>query len=181
MSYENSITPCPRSGSHILMLVHFWVSNRWTRISGRRATFPMSCGVIRMNCFPTANSAVSIYINSAPWKHTINAILVLRFMASIKTSLSSAIPQRSYNSSKQRIGDPMASHTDNNKQICAKDFSPPERDFGSFREASGLPAGLTLRWISCCLWSNLSFPVYPRWLRRWTNMIWALAAISLRK
>lgn len=32
-----------------------------------------------------------------------------------------------YNSSRQRMGDPMASQRARRRQICEKDFSPPER------------------------------------------------------
>lgn len=36
-------------------------------------------------------------------------------------------PTQTYNSSKQRIGDPIASHSASNKQTWENDFSPPDR------------------------------------------------------
>lgn len=54
---------------------------------------------------------------------TIMSIAILRLTASMKTS----------NSSRQRIGHPMASHRESRRQIVEKDFSPPEREVGSLR------------------------------------------------
>lgn len=47
-----------------------------------------------------------------------------------------AIP---YNSSRQRIGEPIASHNDNNRQIVEKDFSPPDKVFGPRLPVASLP------------------------------------------
>jgi hypothetical protein len=67
----------------------------------------MLCGVIRMNCLPTDLLAAWI----------IMLILEARLTESMKTS----------NSSKQRIGLPIASQIASNKQMVEKDFSPPDR------------------------------------------------------
>jgi hypothetical protein len=54
----------------------------------------------------------------------------------MKTSLEmnelmpgSVIPRSTYNSSKQRIGEPMASHRASSMQMVEKDFSPPDKVF----------------------------------------------------
>jgi len=54
------------------------------------------------------------------------------FIFTIKTS----------NSSKPRIGQPIVSHNDKSKHIVENDFSPPDKDFGSFSYDS-LPAAFT--------------------------------------
>ena len=61
-------------------------------------------------------------------------MLASRLTLSIKTSLPKSKPVFSLglhrvtdNSSKQRIGAPIASHRESKKQICEKDFSPPDK------------------------------------------------------
>jgi hypothetical protein len=61
-------------------------------------------------------------------------MLISRLTLSMNTSLSYVSKHinnpsgmvSTYNSSKHRIGDPMASHRARSKQIVEKDFSPPD-------------------------------------------------------
>jgi len=87
---------CPRSGSVILMIL---TSAVWL-------TLLIDWGVMKMNCRPTARRAA--------WM--IMCMLLSRLTLSMKTS----------NSSRHRMGDPMASHSDSNRHTVEYDFSPPE-------------------------------------------------------
>lgn len=70
---------------------------------------------------------------------TIIFMLTSRLTLSIKTSLKMGYELKivfwtmnikkggAYNSSRQRIGAPIASHRESRRQIVEKDFSPPER------------------------------------------------------
>jgi len=113
---------------------------------------------------------------------TIIAILVFRFTASMKTSLKSAknIQRKVYNSSRARIGDPIASQTESNIQTWVKDFSPPESDLGSFLVPFSEPAGFTVTRISWFSWSMINLPRYPRWVSKWWNICFALALMDDR-
>jgi hypothetical protein len=59
-------------------------------------------------------------------------IVTDRFALSMNTSLHTVsrvfqvVGWHTYNSSRQRIGEPMASQRESNKQIVENDFSPPE-------------------------------------------------------
>lgn len=106
-------------------------------------------GVMSTNCRPTERLAAIICE-----KHSQNltmAVLVanpcghqqltnmsmdnFRFIESMYTSLEPSCQllspiignkTKTYNSSKHRTGEPIASHNANNRQICENDFSPPE-------------------------------------------------------
>lgn len=104
----------PRSGSLILgerqplhLVIEALQTYLWIFTSSPNVTLFIACGVIRMNCRPTERLAVWIII----------CMLCARLTLSMKTS----------NSSKQRMGDPMASQMLSSKQIVEKDFSPPLR------------------------------------------------------
>ncbi len=77
-----------------------------TLTSTAESTPPIDWGVIKMNCFPIEPLAALIII----------PILISRLTESMKTS----------NSSRHRIGAPMASQRESSKQMVEKDFSPPD-------------------------------------------------------
>jgi len=99
IDYLNDSGRWPRSGS----------ASSFTRTSGARLISDLEPGVMRINCLPIDRLAASMSMSMA----------IFRFTESIYTS----------NSSRQRMGDPMASQSDSKRQICEKDFSPPERVF----------------------------------------------------
>lgn len=92
-------TVCPRSGSVILMIL----------TSDVCVTLLIDCGVMKMNCRPIERRAAWMII----------CILLSRLTLSMKTS----------NSSRQRIGEPIASHRERRRHTVEYDFSPPERVF----------------------------------------------------
>jgi hypothetical protein len=84
-------------------------------------------------------------------------VLMARFTLSMKTS----------NSSRNRIGDPIASHTDKSMQIDENDFSPPDKVL-VFRPAELLRVSSGSTWIVTvlCLWFKSMLPRNARSLRR---------------
>lgn len=86
----------------------------------------IACGVIKMYCRPMARRAAEIII----------FMLISRLTLSMKTSLAlvsihiaPSTRGQTYNSSRQRIGEPMASQRESNRQMVENDFSPPESVF----------------------------------------------------
>lgn len=72
-----------------------------------------------MNCLPMDRSAALIRMSTE----------ILRLTASMKTS----------NSSKHRMGEPIASQSESRRQIVENDFSPPESVFGPLFPVSSPP------------------------------------------
>jgi hypothetical protein len=103
---------CPRSGSDILMIL---TSEVWV-------TLLIDCGVMKMNCRPIERRAA--------WM--IMCKLLSRLTLSMKTSLGQSAGAekgrrwRTYNSSRQRMGEPIASHNESRRHTVEYDFSPPE-------------------------------------------------------
>lgn len=71
-------------------------------------------------------------------KLTRMSIAIFRLTESIYTSLqhvsgrpdgANEAQKAAYNSSRQRIGEPIASHRASKRHICENDFSPPDRVF----------------------------------------------------
>jgi len=114
--------------------------------------------------------------------HTIMLMVVFRLTSSMKTSLPVRRHSNDhYNSSRARIGEPMASHTDKRKQIWANDFSPPDNVLGSLLElVFVLPGGVTLTRISWLRWSIINLPWNPRCSNKCVKKVFALIVMSLR-
>jgi hypothetical protein len=87
-----------------------------------------------------AKAKMESHFGSKREARTSMSMVIFRFTESIYTSLEgytvnrvmlfqSALGFNTYNSSRHLIGDPIASHSDSNKQIWEKDFSPPDSVF----------------------------------------------------
>jgi hypothetical protein len=124
------------------------MSNMYLIILTSSATsiLPIEFGVMSTYCRPTERLAALIYSRQLArcshmaemGCHAIIFMLTSRFTLSMKTSLTLLVPVRlgkyftsllTYNSSRHRIGEPIASQSDKSKQIVEKDFSPPDNVF----------------------------------------------------
>jgi hypothetical protein len=112
--------------------------------SGARLISALEPGVMSMNWRPTDRLAayicigllsnlLSLPVRRITYEHIDRHLSVYMVHVNITAaSLSKGIADRllaiaAYNSSKQRIGDPMASQSASKRQTCENDFSPPER------------------------------------------------------
>jgi hypothetical protein len=112
-----------------------------TRTSGARLISVREPGVMRMNCRPMDLLAaviclilISHKLNYVLSSLTSMSIAILRLTESMYTSLGEELvsswlkkTDNTYNSSKQRIGDPIASQSESKRHTCEKDFSPPDK------------------------------------------------------
>lgn len=134
--------------------------------SGPCGTFFTDCGVMMMNCLPMEHRAASTFVTQSvrakfilPQENTyyhfradfpvhavhehIAVTPVINF-----TERSGSTKGRAYNSSRQRTGAPMASHSARRRLIVEKDFSPPESVLASRPLPSFVSSGSTLQFVN---------------------------------